>query len=369
MGGTKLSALTIAAAYVGTVVGAGFASGQEVLQFFSFFGLYSIPALALAALLFIFFGGIVLALGRKLHAKSYVAIVNYAGGFYFGKAIDIVITFFLFGALTAMAAGAGAIFAEQFGLPKLLGSTLMVAASLTTVLSGFHGVVLSISFVVPVLLASVLGLSLAMLATTPPDPKTITLWAQEAKPAIPAWPVAAVAYVSYNLVLAIPILAPLGSAAISDTAATRGALLGGFGLGLGALAINLAILTVPAEAARLEIPMVYIAGRFAPVIQAAYGFVLLAEIYTTAVANLYGFTTRLTPPDNPRFKTVAGGVAVAALGASLLGFSVLVRYLYAAVGIAGFILLAGLTRVYFREKRNFKPSQLAKTPHPRRGLQ
>ena len=54
MGQKKFSAFTIAGAYVGTVVGAGFASGQEVLQFFTYFGLKSILAIALATLLFIF---------------------------------------------------------------------------------------------------------------------------------------------------------------------------------------------------------------------------------------------------------------------------------------------------------------------------
>lgn len=351
MGTRKLSSFTIAATYIGTVVGAGFASGQEVLQFFSFFGLNSILALVLAGTLFVFFGGIVLNLGQRLNAKSYPEIVQYAGGRYLGRVVDGIVTFFLFGGLTAMAAGAGAIFMEQFGLPKVLGSTVMVAASLITVLSGFYGVVLSISFVVPVLLLSVLGLSLATLAANPLDLKVIGDWTQRVDPAIPSWPLSALAYVSYNIVLSIAILAPLGARAISAKAIKNGALLGGLGLGLGALAINMAILTVPSQAAGFEVPMVYIAGRFSPAVQAGYGVVLLAEIYTTAVANLYGFTTRLAGPENRRSKQLAGLVSVAAFVASLLGFSNLVRYLYAAVGVAGFLLLGGLTYGFIKERR------------------
>jgi uncharacterized membrane protein YkvI len=346
----KLSAFTIAATYIGTVVGAGFASGQEVLQFFSFFGLKSVLALILAGLLFVFFGRVVLDLGHRLRAQSYVAIVQKAGGPCLGRVIDGVITFFLFGALTAMAAGAGAIFAEQFGFSKILGSILIVAASLITVLLGFYGVVVSISFMVPILLVSVLGLSAAALASIPPDPAVIKLWAQEADPAISAWPLSALAYVSYNLVLSVCILAPLGATAASAAAIRKGAFWGGLGLFLGAMAINLAILTVPFEAATFEIPMVYIAGRFSPLVQAGYGLVLLAEIYTTAVANLYGFATRVADPDTTRFRQVAALAAAAAFLASLLGFSVLVRYLYAAVGVAGFLLLGGLTYGYLRER-------------------
>ena len=38
MKNTGVSTLKVAAAYIGTVVGAGFATGQEILQFFNRFG-------------------------------------------------------------------------------------------------------------------------------------------------------------------------------------------------------------------------------------------------------------------------------------------------------------------------------------------
>lgn len=346
----NLSAPTIAAVYIGTVVGAGFASGQEVLQFFTFFGLNSILALFMAGILFIFFGGIVLDLGHRLRASSYPEIVRYAGGPYLGTVVDGIITFFLFGALTTMAAGAGAIFSEQFGLPKVAGSFFMVATSLVTVLSGFHGVVLAISFVVPVLLLCVMGLCAAALITLPPDLTAVNLWTATVKPAVPFWPLSALTYVSYNLILSLCILAPLGARAANPGVLKKGALLGGLGLLVGALAINLSILTAPSGASRFEVPMIYIAGRFSPLIQAGYGIVLLAEIYTTAVANLYGFTARVYAPDTPRFKQAAVAVTAVAFLASMLGFSILVRYLYAVVGIAGFLLLGGLAYGYLRER-------------------
>ena len=70
--------------------------------------------------------------------------------------MDWVTTAFLFGGLVTMGAGAGAIFSEQFGL-FIWGSVIMIGASLFTVLFGISGVVRSISLVVPLLLAAVLG--------------------------------------------------------------------------------------------------------------------------------------------------------------------------------------------------------------------
>ncbi|MCD5407002.1 MAG: hypothetical protein LRZ99_04860 [Desulfotomaculum sp.] len=156
-----IATFKIASVYAGTVVGAGFASGQEVLQFFSFFGVSSFLAVTLAAILFVFFGFIILDLGHRLKANSYREVIRHAGGRWVGKAIDAVITFFLFGAFTAMIAGAGAIFEEQFAAPYLLGSLVLAVSTLLTVMLGIRGVISVISYITPVLLVFIIGISVA----------------------------------------------------------------------------------------------------------------------------------------------------------------------------------------------------------------
>ena len=106
----------VAAVYIGTIVGAGFATGQEVLQFFNRFGIWGLGGLAVATILFIVFGYIIMDLGRVLNARSHLEVIRYSGGNILGTFIDIVITIFLFGSLTAMIAGTGALFEQQLKL-------------------------------------------------------------------------------------------------------------------------------------------------------------------------------------------------------------------------------------------------------------
>lgn len=357
----NLTTLKVAAVYIGTIVGAGFASGQEVLQFFTFFGVPGILAMALATALFVFFGLIILELGKRLAADSHREVIQYAGGRWLGTVIDGVITFFLFGALTAMAAGAGAIFREQFGLSYVLGSLVMVGTTLLTVLLGVQGVITAISFVVPVLLVSVLGISIATLLNTPVDLAAVGQWANPGRAPVPYWPLSAINYVSYNLVLGVAVLAPMGRLAGNPNILRKGALLGGLGLGVGALAINLTMLANVPAITGYEIPMVYIASRLSPIIQAGYSIVLLAEVYTTAVGSLYGFAERITDQDKPAFKWLVIGTGIVAFAASQFGFSNLVRILYPAVGYAGLLMLAGLLYGYVKERLvpqpAFKPEE------------
>lgn len=357
----NITTFKVAAVYVGTVVGAGFASGQEVLQFFSFFGFNGFFALFAATALFVFFGMVILELARRLGADSHREVIRYAGGPWLGRVIDGVITFFLFGALTAMAAGAGAIFTEQFGLPHVVGSLVLVVATLFTVLIGISGVISAISYVVPVLLLAVFGIAIATLTVNPLDLGEVNRWAGASRPAVPFWPVSAVVYVSYNLVLGVAVLAPMGRHVKNKNIIRKGALYGGIGLGLGALAINMALLANVPEVSGFEVPMVYIAAGISPLVQVGYSVVLLAEVYTTAVGSLYGFVERITDQGKPVFRWLVIGTGAAAFAAGQLGFSTLVRVLYPAVGYAGLLMLGGLLYGYARERLlpspAFKPGE------------
>ncbi|WP_418792012.1 hypothetical protein [Phosphitispora sp. TUW77] len=340
--GSALAVFKIAATYVGTVVGAGFASGQEVLQFFGKFGFIGFVGLLAATAMFVLFGWAVLDMGMRLKAQSHLEIIRHIGGRWLGTVIDYVITFFLFGAFTAMAAGAGAIFAEQYQWPSVIGSAVMIAITVATVMLGLRGVIASISMVVPVLLASVVGMAVWTIINTKfyanPVIGTVPF-----KAAVPFWPLAAVLYVSYNLVMAVAVLAPTGARYNRPELLAKGAIFGGIGLGLGAAAIFLAIAPNLPMAGRFEIPMLYVAGTMNPLFRSFYSIVLLAEIYTTAVGSLYGFVVRLIPENTPQAKYYIIGTAAAAFLASLVGFSTLVRTVYPAVGYAGLLLLLGLT--------------------------
>lgn len=344
-----VSTLKVAGAYIGTVVGAGFATGQEVLQFFARFGANGLLGIIFNALLFILFGYIIMALGKELNAQSHLEIIKHTGGRIIGGLIDGVIAFFLFGAFTAMLAGTGALFEEQFGLHGLLGNLLMAILTAITVLTGISGVINSISIIVPFLLAAVLGISIYSVINMPPDMSIATLPLGESG-LITNWFIAAVLYISYNTILTIAVLGPLGVQARDKKAIKYGAILGGIGLGAGSLMIYFALLGNINEVAELQVPMIYIAGRIAPLIQILYAIVLIAAIYTTSVGSLFGFVARFVKPEASRLKgtIIITVITVLAFLASQFGFTNLVKYLYPLVGYAGIILLICL--IYSRFK-------------------
>lgn len=345
-----VSTLKVAAAYIGTIVGAGFATGQEILQFFLNFGIGGIWGIIMTTVMFIVFGYIIMELGKRLHTHSHLEIIKYAGGRFLGTVIDLIITFFLFGALTAMIAGTGALFEQQFNLPSILGNIIMCLLTALTVLRGTNGVINSISYVVPFLLVTVVGTSIYSVINAG------TFFASQeqviAGGLMNNWLLSAILYVSYNTIISIAVLGPLGVKARDRRAIRNGAILGGLGLGLGSIMIYLALSSDIRDILDLEIPMIYIAGRISPPVQIIYALVLIAEVYTTAVGSLFGFAARLSDMEkrSKKGRLIIVLASIAALIASQFGFSNLVRYLYPLVGYGGILLLGCLLYVRFKHK-------------------
>ena len=347
-----VSTLKIAATYIGTIVGAGFATGQEVLQFFTRFGVWGLAGLIVTTILFIVFSSIIMTFGKQLNAKSHLEIIKFSGGKWIGSIIDYMITFFLFGGLTAMIAGTGALLEQQFHLPHLLGNIIMGIITAYTVLKGIDGVINSISFVVPFLLISVVGISIYSITASPPD-ISASAPVQDGNGLISNWILAAILYVSYNTIISVSVLGPLGVKAKDKKAIRNGAILGGLGLGLSSIMIYLALSGNLSEIVALEVPMIMIAGRISFIIQMIYAIVLIAEIYTTAVGSLYGLTSRFVDMERSpvKGKMIVTGSTIAAILASQFGFSNLVKYLYPLVGYGGIVLLASLVYVKMKKKR------------------
>ncbi|GAE36995.1 YkvI family membrane protein [Halalkalibacter akibai] len=347
--GENLSSFKIAATYIGTIVGAGFASGQEVLQFFSAFGLNGILGISLSTLLFFVFGYMILRIGYALQASAYVEVVRFSNGKVIGTIIDLIITIFLFGALAAMIAGAGAIFDEQFHLSPWWGTTLMAVITLITVIRGIDGVINAISIVVPVLLIAVLFIAIYGFYRSPITAEDIQI-THSLVGAAPNWVVAALNYASFNLVIAVAILAPMGANVEKTKTLFWGSLMGALGLGIGVVAIYFSILSNITEVGAVEVPMIYIASLLSPFIQLLFAVVLFAAVFSTAVSNLYGFVSRMHFVADQHQIWVIIGTTAAAFLVSQVGFSTLVKYLYPAVGYGGFLFFAGLLYAWFTKK-------------------
>ncbi|MGI6451557.1 MAG: hypothetical protein ACOX3R_15225 [Desulfitobacteriia bacterium] len=345
----QLTALPIAAAFIGTVVGAGFATGQEVLQFFTFFGWKGFLGIGLVTALFCYFGLAIMKISREQKAESHLELVQYTLGYRLGTLMDWFITLSFLGVLIVMAAGSGAVAEEQLNLPPFNGSLAVILLTFFTVIWGVKTVIRAIALVVPFLLISLLAIALFAIFSDPLSLQKLAILESLDSPVAANWSLAGLLYASYNVLLAVAILAPLGVAAKDKRYLFWGGILGGLGLGAGILAINLAIISAVPEILPFQVPMIFLAKRLNPLCAYIFGFILLLEIYTTAVSVLYGFTARVASNNIQRF-CWAGLASVGALVAAQLGFSRVIAAVYPLMGVVGLFFLLSIIVAQLRDR-------------------
>lgn len=338
----------VAATYVGTVVGAGFASGQETLRFFAAYGRTGLVGVALATFLFCLYGILIMDLGRRLNARSHRDILHHACGPTVGRIMDLVITLFLGVTLTVMVAGGGAVAAEQLGMPRVVGTLVTAGLAGLTILSGMRGIMAANTVVVPLLTLAVVGLTSATIHLYGLSPILERTVAWPGLAPVRSWMLAALLYVGYNLVLSISVLGPLGAAVQSRRVLVVGGLTGGLVLGALATGISLALSAHMPEISMVEMPLLYLARLHPSLVQWFYTAILWAEIYTTAIACAYGFASRTAEAVPISYRHVVIIVTGLALLGSGFGFSTLLSILYPLFGFITLIVLFALAAMPFR---------------------
>ncbi|TCJ02283.1 hypothetical protein [Cytobacillus praedii] len=343
--------IQIAGAFIGVIVGAGFASGQEILQFFTSFGWMGVFGAVIATVLFAFLGMSLTQLGSRLQTNSHKEVIYFICGRYLGLAVDFIISFFLFGVAVVMLAGSGSIFEEQFGIPHIVGSFIMTILTIATVCLNIQKVISIIGIVTPFLLLMVIILGGYSFATMDIEFSQVQQLAKAQTPAVSNWFMGALLYVSYNIAAGAAMLTVMGGTTKNEKQAGLGGILGGLGLGLLIILMNLSMLVKIDVIEGSEMPILALANEISPVFGIVMFIVLLGMIYNTAVGMLYAFTARFVKRESNQFNLYVSIFGIAAFGASFIGFITLVSTVYPLTGYLGFVLIAAILYSWIIKKR------------------
>ncbi|WHX28255.1 hypothetical protein QNH47_19060 [Virgibacillus halodenitrificans] len=345
------TSLKIAGAYIGLLVGAGFASGQEVMQFFTSFGWKGLIGSGIATVLFAFLGMQIMQIGSDLQTVSHKDVIYHICGKYVGFGIDILVTFFLFGVATVMLAGSGSIFQQQFGISPIVGAFILTVLVILTLLLNVKKVISIISMVTPLLLVLIFAISLYALFANDTDVSKLGAAATDQPSAAPNWLLGGFLYVSYNIAAGISMLAIIGGTVKDRKLAGFGGMLGGLGLGLLLFLINGALFMNVDKIQGSAMPTLLLATDLSPVIGILMTVALLGMIYNTAVGMLYAFTARFVQPETPKFKISMVIICLLSFGVSFIGFIQLVGSVYPITGYLGFVLILAILFVWIKNSR------------------
>ena len=342
--------LSAAFAYVGVIVGAGLASGQDLLQYFLAYGAIGLIGIAALGVLNVIFGAVALQLGSYYRSDNHDEVFERIAHPALRRLIDVVLVFSAFTMGFVMLAGAGANLEQQFGLPSWMGGALCAVLVVLTAFLNFDRIMNVIGVFTPIIMVAIAVLMIYSLATPHASVAELDAAARNVTPALPNLVFSTLNYFALCVVGGIAMAFVLGGSILRIGEARRAGHIGGvlIALVLGADAVAL-YLNVD-RIWNFDVPALEIARSVHPAFAFGYTLVIFALIYNTAFSLFYSTARRFSGGSTARLRIVLIAVVAAGYAASFMGFKKLIGVMYPIIGWLGVALLVVLAVGWLRER-------------------
>lgn len=330
--------LKLSGAYMAYLIGSGFATGQEVMQFFASYGKAGIAGIILSAILFCSLGVTLMTRGYELQLEHPGDNFRVYCGKIIGRLIEYFTLLFLFCIVVIMISGTGAIAHEHFGIPAIVGLLGMGIITMITVIFGLNKLVDIIGAVGPVIVVLTIAICLVVFFKNIGSLPSLDTLPQAAKDLQPAghWWQSSILFFCYNILAGTIFFTQLGQQSGSKKEAAAAGILGGAGLMLAVLAMVVAMFAHYNHVLKLEVPVLYLGDTISPWVAIVFSICILLGIYSTT-APMYWLIKnefmRIFPAKFGVIVTIVLGI-VFMLGGSL-PFGKLVAIIYPFVGYVG----------------------------------
>lgn len=330
-------AFQIATIFIGTIVGAGLSSGQELSQFFSQYGYLSFIGLILCAVFYIWMSRMIVAISCKYKLTSYDAFIRLISPGIMGTFTNMVITFFFFTSTAIVIAGSGALINQYFDIPIWAGIFIMVSLGILVLLRETNGLIEINAFIVPSL---VIIMSLLFITFTRKFPETFSIsYLKLAMPPKRGWVLSTILYAGFNIMSCIGILVPLSTELENTDDIIAGVVLGASFLTLISCIINFLMMVTFKDALRYEIPLLYVAKQIGPILQFILLCVIWLEMFSSKVSNIYSLAKGMQNYYSFSFKKSMFIIIALSLPITQIGFGTLITYLYPFFGALSIIFV------------------------------
>lgn len=318
---------------IGTLIGAGFASGREIYLFFVKYGECGKIGIILTGIITAIIIYKVLETIKTYEINNYNKLLERVNWKYdkLNKFINIIVNSFLLISFYIMIAGFSAYMKQTYEIPTYISSTVFVIICYIIFRKSIQGVVKANEILVPILviLISYLGLKNIPYMFETNNTEILTNSSK-------GWLMGSILYASYNSIILIPVLTSLRNYIDSKKQIIKISIISSSIIVILALLIYSLLLRGGFFVSKLEMPLVEITLQFGRIFKYIYGFVIIASIFTSAVSTGYSFLRNVTKTKE-RYKTVLLIMCITGIAVSNIGFSNLVEILYPIFGVLGII--------------------------------
>ena len=339
-------------AFIGVVVGAGFASGQEAIQYFVAFGNKGLWGVVLAAALMIITGVSILQLGSYFQADEHTAVYDRITGPIVSRILDWGTLATLFSIGFVMFAGGGSTISQQFeGVPIWVGGAVMLVLVLLVGLLDVDKVSSVIGAITPFIIFFVVLATGYTIIVTDVD----WSWANDyainnVESPLNNWWLAALNYTGLNVMCAVSMSIVIGGNILDNRAVGIGGLIGGFFYLLLLALLVVSLYMVAPDVHEQDLPVLSLINNVNPILGYFMTFIIYGMVFNTAIGMFYAMGKRLTRKKPKLFYPVYAGACVVGFILSFIGFKQLVSSVYPILGWIGLLMIAVMVITWITQR-------------------
>lgn len=318
---------------IGTLIGAGFASGREIYLFFLQYGNVGKVGIILTGLITGIIVYKVLEITKMYEINNYNKLLEKINWKYerLNKTINLIVNAFLLISFYIMVAGFSAYIEQSYKIPIYISSTIFVIVCYIIFKKSIQGVVKANEILVPLLVILIAYLGLKNMPYLLNQNTGNVLEVKKN-----GWLWASILYASYNSIILIPVLTSLREYIYSKKDMVKIAIISSIIIIVLALFIYGLLIRGEFFVSELEMPLVEITLEFGTIFKYIYGFVIIASIFTSAVSAGYSFLENVAK-DKKSYEIVLLIMCITSVAVSNIGFSKLVEILYPLFGVLGLL--------------------------------
>lgn len=313
---------------LGTFIGAGFASGKEILSFFVKYGYLGFCGIFLTTsiLIFIYYKTVLLAI--KYNAKSFSEIIStlFPKHIFFSSFIIYCTNIFLIISFLTMVSGFAAFCSQEFNMPKFFGTLIIILINFFILFFDISGLKKINIILIPFIMLFILILFAKNCTFNCYYPQSNTsVW----------FIVSSILYASYNSIVLVPTILSSKLYLSKKNAIFSSVIL--FIVIFCLLSILFILLCNNyIHIINLEIPLMFIASKQGLIYQLLCIFMILFSILTSAFSAVYSLLCDIAK-NRKQYLIYLCIISILGFFSMFFNFSYLVEYIYPVCGVFGLI--------------------------------
>lgn len=323
---------------IGSIIGAGFASGKEIYNFFIIYGVQGVIGIILASTVvgYLLFKIFKIVEQKQIEdydiflteiTKKYTIFQKHK---YILDGIKNVIKIFLLISFYIMIAAFSAYFSQEFGINNIISAIILAIICYIVFMGSIERITKVNSILIPILIFIITILAILNFNSFS-NINLMQIEKEQIKSVKDA-----ILYASYNSIVLIPIIIPLKKYLTTKRDKNIVSIFTTIILAIIAIGIFGIVLQVDIDVNAIELPTVYVAAKMGNIFKYGYGIVIIAAIFTSAISAGFGILEN-SIHNRKRYKTKALLMCATSIIVSTLGFSWLVNTTYPIFGILGLV--------------------------------